>query len=347
VGFISGRLAAIVASIAITANSSALAQNAVAEFYKGKTVTIVVTTAGGTGYDYGARILARHFGRHIPGNPTIVVQNRPGGGGRTGTAHIYSVAPRDGTVIGAVQSFIATDPLFDPSILKLFDPRQFAWLGSIASTPSVAVAWHSAPIKTYTDLFERELIVGGVGTATPMVTMPHLFRRLLGMKFKVVAGYQSGAQVNLAMERGEVQGRTDYSWHSLGAEHADWIRDKKVNLLFQIGLQKHKDLSHVPLIIDMARDEEQRKMLATVFFNYEFGRVLMLAPGVPSDRTAALRKAFADTMTDPEFLKDAATGSLEVSPVAAERLHNLINEGYRQPADLIARVISLQKPDNN
>jgi len=337
--------AVIVIFAIITSIDDARAQDSIADFYKGKTVNLVVTTAGGTGYDYGARVLARHYGRHIPGNPTVVVQNRPGGGGRTGTAHVYSVAPRDGTVIGAVQSFIATDPLFDPSILTLFDPRQFNWLGSIASTTSLAVGWHTASVKTLDDLFDKEMIVGGVGAATPMVTMPYLFRRLLGMKFKVVAGYQSGNEVNLAMERGEVQGRIDYSWHSLGAEHLDWIKDKKINLLFQIGLQKHKDLAHVPLIIDLARDEEQRRILEVMFFNYEFGRAFVLAPGTPADRIAALRKAFVDTMADPEFLKDAATSNLEVNPVPAERLQSLVEQAYRLPPALVARTIALQKPD--
>src|SRR5215203_5783631 len=233
--------AIIVIPAAVISIGGARAQDPTPDFYKGKVVTLVVTTAG-----------------------------------RTGTAHVYSVAPRDGTVIGAVQSFIATDPLFDPSILALFDPRQFNWLGSIASTTSIAVGWHTATVQTLDDLFHKEMIVGGVGAATPMVTMPYLFRRLLGMKFKVVAGYQSGNEVNLAMERGEVQGRIDYSWHSLGAEHLDWIKGKKINLLFQIGLQKHKDLGHVPLVIDLARDEEQRRILEVMFFNYEFGRAFVV-----------------------------------------------------------------------
>jgi len=338
--------AIIVIPAAVISIGGARAQDPTPDFYKGKVVTLVVTTASGTGYDYGARVLARHYGRHIPDNPTVVVQNRPGGGGRTGTAHVYSVAPRDGTVIGAVQSFIASDPLFDPSILALFDPRQFNWLGSIASTTSIAVGWHTATVQTLDDLFHKEMIVGGVGAATPMVTMPYLFRRLLGMKFKVVAGYQSGNEVNLAMERGEVQGRIDYSWHSLGAEHLDWIKGKKINLLFQIGLQKHKDLGHVPLVIDLARDEEQRRILEVMFFNYEFGRAFVVVPGTPPDRIAALRKAFFDTMTDPEFLKDAAASNLEVNPVPAERLQALVDQVYKLPLKLIARTIELQKPDN-
>jgi tripartite-type tricarboxylate transporter receptor subunit TctC len=337
---------AVTAWLAVISIGNARGQDAAADFYKGKVVTLVVTTAGGTGYDYGARVLARHYGRHIPGNPTVVVQNRPGGGGRTGTAYVYSVAPRDGTVIGAVQSFIATDPLFDQSVLRLFDPRQFNWLGSIASTPSVAVGWHTAAVKSLDDLFHKDMIVGGVGAGTPMVTMPYMFRRLLGMKFKVVAGYQSGNEVNLAMERGEIQGRIDYSWHSLGAEHLDWIKDKKINLLFQIGLQKHKDLVDVPLVIDLARDEEQRRILEVMFFNYEFGRTFVVAPGVPTERIAGLRKAFVETMADPEFLKDAAANNLEVNPVTPERLQTLVGQAYRLPPALVARTIELQKPDD-
>jgi tripartite-type tricarboxylate transporter receptor subunit TctC len=341
-----GRLiAALLLRASIAFGGAAAAQDSVADFYKDKTLTIVVTTAGGTGYDYGARVFARHFGRHLPGAPTIVVQNRPGGGGRTGAAYVYSVAPRDGTVIGAVQSFIATDPLIEPPLLELFDPRQFNWLGSIASTTSVAVAWHAAPVKTYPDLFNKELIVGGVGAATPMVTMPYLFRRLLGMQFKVVAGYQSGNEVNLAMERGEVQGRVDYSWHSLGAEHLDWIKEGKVNLLFQIGLQQHKSLAHVPLVIDLAKNSDDRTILEAAFFNYEFGRALVTAPGVPANRLGALRRAFTETMNDSGFLKDAAASNLEVNPVSAERLQGLVQRAYNFPPELIARTVDLQKRD--
>lgn len=324
---------------------AARAQNAVADFYRGKTVSLVVSTAAGSGYDFGARVLGRHLGRHIPGNPNVIVQNRPGGGGRTGTAFVYSVAPKDGTVIGAVQSFIATDPLLDPSVLQLFDPRHFAWLGSIANTSSVAIAWHDAPVKDIKDLYENELVVGGVGSATPMVTMPYLFHRLLGMKFSVVAGYESGNEVNLALERGEVKGRIDYSWHSLKAEHQDWIAAHKINLLFQIGLQTHPDLKALPLVIDLAKTPEDRQILQVIFLNYEFGRAFMLAPGVPEERIAALRSAFVATMADPDFLADAAASKLEVSPVPAARLAQLVEEAYRLPAALVQRAIALQAPD--
>jgi tripartite-type tricarboxylate transporter receptor subunit TctC len=322
------------------------AQATVAEFYRGKTVSLVVSTAAGSGYDFGARVLGRHLGRHIPGNPTVIVQNRPGGGGRTGTAFVYSVAPKDGTVIGAVQSFIATDPLLDPSVLQLFDPRRFEWLGSIANTSSVAIAWHDAPVKEIKDLYQHELVVGGVGSATPVVTMPYLFHRLLGMKFSVVAGYESGNEVNLALERGEVKGRIDYSWHSLKAEHQDWIAAHKINLLFQIGLRAHPDLESLPLVIDLAKSAEDRQILQVIFLNYEFGRAFMLAPGVPAERIAALRSAFVATMADADFLADAEKSKLEVSPVSAARLAQLVEEAYRLPPALVQRAIALQAPDS-
>ncbi len=215
----------------------------------------------------------------------------PGGGGRTAAMFIDNVAPKDGSTIAAVQSFIAVDPLFDSSKAKAeFDPRTFTWIGSISSTASVAVAWHTAEVKNYKDLFEHELVVGGVGAGTPMVTFPYLFSRLLGMKFKVVAGYPSSPQVDLAMERGEVQGRADYSWASLRLSRNEWLKQGKVNMLFQMGLRKHRELQDVPLILDLARTDEERKILQAVFFSYEFGRVFVAPPNLPADRKAALRK---------------------------------------------------------
>ena len=338
---------ALIAAILLAAGIGTAAPRAeeAGDFYRGKTVTIVVSTAAGSGYDFGARVLGRHLGGHIPGTPTVIVQNRPGGGGRTGTAFVYSVAPKDGTFIGAVQSFIATDPLLDPSVLQLFDPRHFEWLGSIANTSSVAISWQDAPARTIQDLYTKELVVGGVGSATPMVTMPYLFNRMLGMKFRVVAGYESGNEVNLALERGEVKGRIDYSWHSLKAEPQDWIAAKKINLLFQIGLEAHPDLKELPLIVDLAKSAEDRQILQVIFLNYEFGRAFMVAPGVPQERVAALRDAFAATMTDRDFLADAEASKLEVSPVAPARLAGLVEEAYRLPPPLVQRAIALQAAD--
>ena len=336
---------AAVAAVAASCASPPRADT-ISDFYAGKRVTVVVAAPAGSGYDFGARIFARHFGRNIPGAPSVIVQNMPGGGGRIGAAYMMTAAPKDGTVVAAVQSFIAVDQLFDGDPVKpLFDPRQFNWLGSIANSTSVAVAWHQAKVKKWQDLFDNELVVGGVGAATPMVTFPWLFRRLLGMKFKVVSGYLGGPDVDLAMERGEVEGRVDYSWHTLKATRADWIKAGKLNPLFQMGLAKHADLQELPLLIDLVKDEEQRRILAVVFMSYEFGRAFLTTPGAPPERVAALRKAFEDTMRDGEFLAEAEAAKLEVSPVAAARLHTLVDDAYNLPPSLIARAAALQKPE--
>ena len=319
--------------------------DAVADFYKSKRVTLIVPTSAGGGYDVPARALARHFNRHIPGKPTIIVQNMPGAGGKRAVNYVYNVAPKDGTLVSAVHSFISFDPLFEGAASKAkFDARKFNWLGSIASTTSVGVAWHDAPVKSYKDLMTHDLVVGGVGTTTPMVTHPYLFRGLLGMRFNVVVGYLSGSEVDLAMERGEVKGRIDYTWFGLKEGHPDWLKDKKINILFQMGLRKAPDLPDVPLALDLARNEDERRILETVFLSYEFGRPYITTPGVPADRLSALRKAFMDTMKDPAFVKDAGKSRLEVNPVAPEHLAALVNRAYDLSPALVARINALQKP---
>jgi tripartite-type tricarboxylate transporter receptor subunit TctC len=331
-------------ALAVSAGNSAQA-DAVSDFYKGKRVTLIVPTSAGGGYDVPARALGRHIDRHIPGNPKIIVQNMPGAGGKRAINYVYNVAPKDGSVVSAIHSFLAFDPLFEGAKTKAkFDAQKLNWIGSIASTTSVGVSWHTSPVKTYKDLFQQDLLVGGVGTSTPMVTHPNLFRALLGMRFKVVAGYLSGSEVDLAMERGEVQGRIDYTWFGLKQRRADWLRDKKVNILFQMGLRKAADLPDVPLALDFARNDDERKILETVFLSYEFGRSYVMAPGVPADRLAAMRKAFMDTMTDPKFVADAAKSRLEVNPVPPDRLAMLVERAYKLPPALVQRITALQSP---
>ncbi len=331
--------------LACTAIAPAARADAVADFYKGKRLTLIVPTAAGGGYDVPARALSRHFNRHVPGNPGIVVQNMPGAGGKRAVNYVYNVAPKDGTLVSAIHSFISFDPLFEgPKSKARFDARKFNWLGSIASTTSVGVAWHDGAVKSYKDLQTTDLVVGGVGTTTPMVTHPYLFRGLLGMRFNVVVGYLSGSEVDLAMERGEVKGRIDYTWFGLKEGHSDWLKDKKINILFQMGLRKAKDLPDVPLALDMARNEDERRILETVFLSYEFGRPYITTPGVPADRLVALRKAFMDTMKDPAFVADAAKSRLEVDPVSPEHLASLVERAYSLPPALVARINELQTP---
>lgn len=338
-------LALGVSAISIFGAAAAAQADAVTDFYKSKRLTLIVPTAAGGGYDVPARALGRHLNRHIPGNPAIVVQNMPGAGGKRAVNYVYNVAPKDGSVVSAIHSFISFDPLFEGAKSKAqFDARKFNWIGSIGSTTSVGVAWHEAPVKSHKDLFDKDLVVGGVGTSTPMVTHPYLLRGLLGMRFNVVAGYLSGSEVDLAMERGEVQGRIDYTWFGLKEGHPDWLRDKKVTILFQMGLRKASDLPDVPLALDFARNEDERRILETVFLNYEFGRPFITTPGVPADRLAALRQAFMATMKDKAFLADAAKSRLDVDPIAPERLAELVARAYQMPPALIARINELQTP---
>lgn len=322
--------------------------DAVEDFYKGKRITIIVPSAAGGSYDLYARVLARHYGRMIPGNPGFIVQNMPGAGGRRGTSFIYNAAPKDGTVLGAVHNFIATVPLFEGDRVNAgFDPRRFNWIGSVTDGISVGLNWHTSPVKTYKDLFTREMLVGGVGSDTLMVTNGYLFNGLLGMKLKVIAGYLSSGEVDLAMERGEIEGRVDGGWVSVKQAHAEQVKDGTIRILFQLGLKKHPELPDVPLALDFARNEEERRILETAFLPYEFGRPYMAAPEVPADRLAALRLAFMATMKDKDFLADTAKGDMEVNPIEPQHLQELVERAYSLAPSMIERITTLQQPIGN
>lgn len=319
--------------------------DAVEDFYKGKRITIIVPSATGGSYDLYARVLARHYGRYIPGNPSFIVQNMPGAGGRRGTSFIYNAAPKDGTVLGAVHNFIATVPLFEGDRVNAgFDPRQFNWIGSVTDGISVGLNWHTSPVKSYKDLYEREMVVGGVGSDTLMVTNGYLFNGLLGMKLKVIAGYLSSGEVDLAMERGEIEGRVDGGWVSVKQAHYDRVKDGTIRILFQLGLKKHPELPDVPLALDFARNDEERRILETAFLPYEFGRPYMAAPGVPVDRIAGLRKAFMATVRDKGFLADTTKGDMEVNPIEPQRLQELVERAYSLAPSMIERITTLQQP---
>jgi tripartite-type tricarboxylate transporter receptor subunit TctC len=328
--------------------SQASHADAVEDFYKSKRMTIIVTSAAGGSYDLYARLLSRHYGRYIPGNPSFIVQNMPGAGGRRGTGFVFSAAPKDGTVLGAVHNFIATVPLFEGSRTEAgFDPRQFNWIGSVTDGISVGLNWHTSPVKSYKEMFEKEMLVGGVGTDTLMVTNAYLFNGLLGTKLKIIAGYLSSGEVDLAMERGEVEGRVDGGWVSVKQAHAERVKDGTIRILFQLGLKKHPELPDVPLALDFARNEDERRILETAFLPYEFGRPYMAAPGVPADRLAALRQSFMATVNDATFRAEAAKGDMEVNPIQPQRLQDLVERAYSLSPSMIERITALQQPPSN
>ena len=320
------------------------AQDAIADFYKGKNLTIVIGLSAGGGYDIYARFIGKHLVRHIPGQPSFVPRNMTGAGGLVAANHLYNVAPKDGTMLGAPQRGVPFEPLTGSGDSKAqFDPLKFEWIGSANSETSVAVAWHTTGITSYKDLFTREIVFAGTGAGTESVVMPYVMANLLGFKVKVIAGYPGGSEMDLAMERGEVGGRGTYSWSSFVARRMDWVRDKKVVILYQQALEKHPDLPDVPLVLDIAKNDEDRKILELQMIPLLFGRPYMAPPGTPKDRVAALRKAFNDTMKDPDFIAESKKAKLEIEPVTGQQLDDLLKKAYATPKALVDRLNEVSK----
>ena len=313
------------------------AQDAIADFYKGKQITIVVGfTPGGSSSLY-AQTLARHMGQFLPGNPNFIVQHMPGAGGLIAANHIYNTAPRDGAVFGTTGRTVAIEPLLGNKNAK-YDAQKFNWLGTANVEYTTCIAWHTAPVKTLQDAFNQELIVGGSGADATEVVFPKAANKLAGTKFKVVLGYHGSSEIILAMERGETQGFCGIGWTFLKLRKGDWLRDKKINILFQIALQKHPDLPDVPAIIDHAKTPDDRKVFEFLFAPQEMGRPFFAPPDVPAERVKALREAFARTLKDAQFLADAEKMGIEVQHVGGEEIDKLLLRVYASPKDVIDRA---------
>lgn len=320
-----------------------------ADFYKGKTVTVYVGLSPGGGYDTNARLLAKYIGRYIPGNPTIIVKNMPGGGGLVMTNYVSNVAPPDGLAIGAPQRGIPFEPLINSATAAKtkFDPLKINWLGSINADTSVAVATKASGVKSWQDLKTRELVVAGTGVGTESVVVPYVLRNILGLKFKVIAGYPGGSEMNLAMQNGEVEGRGTFSWTSLEPHKKQWIDTGDMVILFQMGLKKHPALPNVPLVLDLAQNDEQRKLLELEFTGFQLGRPYFLAEKVPHDRVQTLRRAFDATLKDKEVLAEAKRLKLEVNPTTGEEMQDILKRVYATPKALVKKLAdaSTLQPD--
>ncbi|MCL2430713.1 MAG: hypothetical protein FWD12_15930, partial [Alphaproteobacteria bacterium] len=264
----------------------------------------------------------RYWGRHIPGNPTVVVQNMPAAGSLAATNHIYNVAARDGTVVALVMRGMLLIKNWNPAAVR-FDLARLSWIGSVNSEVALVAAWHTAPHKSARDLFDRELIVGG-STGVDPETTPRLFNALLGTKFKIINGYPGTTEIVLAMERGELQGIGDWSWSSMKTARPDWIRDRKVTLLMQAALQKEPELGDLPSALDFVKDEDDRKVMELYLTQKTVARPIIAPPQIPPDRLAALRAGFIALAQDREFLADARTATLEVAPLAGEAVEKII-----------------------
>jgi tripartite-type tricarboxylate transporter receptor subunit TctC len=331
-------LAAFVAALPVSAGQA----QSPAEFYKGKTVELYIGYSVGGAYDAYARLLARHMGKHIPGNPAIVPKNMEGAGSLRLANWLYGVAAKDGTVFGIIGRGIPFDPLLGRGGAQ-FDAAKFSWIGSANDEVSICAAWHTTPINTFDDLTTKEMIVGGTGGSADTDQFPRVLNGVFGTKMKVISGYPGGNDINLAMERGEVQGRCGWSWSSVEATHPTWVKDKKIRILAQLSLAKHPDLPHVPLIMDLAKNEEQQKILKLIFARQVMGRPFLAPPNIPADRLAALRKGFMDTMKDPEFLAEAKKSELEITPVGGEEIQKLVEEVYQTPKDVVTKASAMVK----
>jgi len=328
-------------ALSLLPSSPASAQSP-AEFYKGKSVELYIAYSAGGGYDLYARMVARHLGRHIPGNPQIVPKNMEGAGGLRLANWLYQAAPRDGTVIGATSRNIAFEPLIGNKAAQ-YDSNQFTWLGSANDEVSVCAAWHTSGIATIRDVLSKELVIGSSGTADDTYQYPRLINNTLGTKFKIVTGYPGNNDVSVALERGEVAGRCGWSWSSAKSTRPAWIEEKKINVLIQLSLSKHPDLPDVPLIMDLARDDEQRQMFRLIFARQVMGRPFQSTPGVPRDRLEALQKAFMDTMKDPAFLAEADKLKFEITPVSGADIETLVADILKMPPALAERAGVLLK----
>lgn len=314
----------------------------VADFYKGKTIELHIGYTSGGGYDVYGRIVARHMGKYIPGNPQIVPKNTPGAGSLRAANWLYAAAPKDGTALATVARGAAFDPLLGVTAAQ-YDGNKFNWIGSANNEVSVCVSWHDSGVTSFQDLLKKELVVGGTGPTADTDQFPRVINAVLGTRMKIVPGYPGGNDVSLAMERGEVKGRCAWSWSSVLATRQDWVRNKRIHVLVQLALQKHPELPDVPLVMDLARTDEERAMLNLVFARQTMGRPFMAPPGVPAERIAALRKAFMDVMKDKELLAEAEKMSLEISPVSGEELQALVARGYATDPAISKKVAELLK----
>jgi tripartite-type tricarboxylate transporter receptor subunit TctC len=311
-------------------------------FFAGKTISLYIGNSVGGGYDLYARTLARHLGKHIPGNPTIVPKNMEGGGSLKAANYIASVAPRDGTAIATIGRGTAFAPLVAQAGAE-FDATKLTWLGSANDEVSACVAWHTSKVTSFEDLKSNELMIGSTLATDDATQLPKVLNGLFGTKFKVVLGYPGGNEMNLAMERGETQGRCGLSWGSFKATHSAWIKENKVRLLFQVGFEKHPDLPDVPLIGELAKTDEERQILNMFIARQVMGRPFFAPPGLPADRADLLRDAFAKTMQDKAFLADAERSKLEITPVSGLRVQDLVAEIYRTPNAVIKKAAELAK----
>ena len=296
------RLAGALCALTIGAGSAAA--QPVAEFYAGKTISLIISTGSGGGLDASARLIARHMGNHVPGKPAIVPKNMTGAGHLLATNYLYAQAPKDGTTIAAILPAFVGYQMLDGKGAQ-YDAAKFHWLGASDVDNQNLYVWHATGVNSVKDAQRTEILMGATGAGSYTVLWPTVMNALLGTKFKIVSGYKSTNEIHLAMQRGEVQGRAGNSFSSLKSQNGDWLVEKKIELLVQIGTERDPDFAAVPLLSELATSEQHRRILAFLSGEIGLGKPFLTTPGVPADRLAALREAFEATTRDPAYLEEA------------------------------------------
>lgn len=307
------------------------------DYYKNKQIKLIVGTDVGGSYDLSGRLVAHHLSRHIPGNPQIVVQNMPGAGSIVATNYISEVAPQDGTVIAAVLQTLLQSQLTSDKLIK-FDGRRLNWIGNPSASVNVIVTWHDSDVKTFQQAQQKSVAIGITSPASSGGIEVAIANNLLGTLFKPVTGYKGGNEVDIAMERGEVFGRAGQSWGGWKQTRSDWIRDKRLNVLVQIGPKPSDDLPNVPLLSEIPADSETKHLVRLYSDTIALGRPLVVGSKVPSERVAIIRKAFRDLMSDPEYRAEAGRLGIDVEPVYGEELQEIVERTLSTPAELISKL---------
>jgi tripartite-type tricarboxylate transporter receptor subunit TctC len=323
-------------AVSLAAMTCAQAQTSVEDFYKGKTIDLIIGYSPGGSYDLYARLVARFLGDYIPGKPRVVARNMPGAGSRAAASWIYNVGPKDGTVIGTGDQSLAVEQAMGDKGITI-DVSKFQYIGNPAVDNNTTAAWHTSGIKTIDDAKTRDVPTGATGGSTSS-QYPKAMNALLGTRFKIITGYPGGNEINLAMEKGEVAVRGSNAWGAWKATRADWLRDKKINILVQIGLQKAPDLPDVPLMMDLATNDADRAVMKLLSASVEIGRPLFVAPGVPAERVKALRDAFNTMVKDPVFIETAKREGFDINPSTGEQMQKVVLDIIGTPKPITDRL---------
>jgi tripartite-type tricarboxylate transporter receptor subunit TctC len=327
----------ILATLALASIAGPARADEVADFYRGKRVSLVIGFGSGGGYDLFARLLGRFIGAHIPGNPIVVPQNMPGAGSRSAANWLYTIAPKDGTVIACLSQATPTDQaLAQPGVR--FEAEKFNWIGNLSVVNNILFVSAASGVATIEQAKNKPLAIGASGASSPSVLYPQVSNNLLGTKFKIVSGYPGGGDINIAVERHEVDGRGSDSWASMKSTRPDWLRDHAINILFQVGPRRESDLPDVPLWTELAGNTEQRQVLDILSGDVSVGRPIVTAPDVPADRVKALRQAFDDTMRDPQFIEAAKQSNMDINPMGGEELQQVVGRIVTPSPKILAMV---------